>query len=341
MIIAESVMLIALLAVGIIASVSDCKTGIVPNVLILYSGIFAIIADAAYYTFFAHEFLVPFLLNTLIITAISLLLFYTHSFAGGDCKLIIVMALFYPTEKCLLYYGKYETLFFAVAFAIFFAYIYILVLSVAKLIKKPQKESFDNIRLNILQFVKSYCRAVIYISAVHLLSIIFRSLGVFLAAWVISALCILTAWITGRYSIFRNRYVLIAVLLVDTVLSFGFKTIPFSVRPENYVFVIVLMLCQTTIKTNLYDTVNVQALKPGMILSTFSSTLMYGSRFRGLPGISHEDLRDRMSSEQVEAVKRWANSRNVETVTIVKKIPFAVFILLGYTAYFLMWSFIK
>ena len=93
-----------------------------------------------------------------------------------------------------------------------------------------------------------------------------------------------------------------------------------------------------TIRTSLYEEVQITDIKKGMILSMGASLLMQRSRVRGLPGISSEDLKSRLTEEETESIKRWAKSKKIESLLIVKKIPFAVFIFLGFISYFLIWS---
>ena len=79
-----------------------------------------------------------------------------------------------------------------------------------------------------------------------------------------------------------------------------------------------------------------------MILSTASTLQMQTSRVRGLPGISHEDLRDRLTEEQANSVRRWGKTeKGNEMVTIMRRVPFALFLAIGYIVYFLMWSVLK
>lgn len=78
-----------------------------------------------------------------------------------------------------------------------------------------------------------------------------------------------------------------------------------------------------------------------MILSTTSSMLMQNSRVRGLPPISSEDLRSRLTEEQVGSIGRWASSRNISAVMVVRKIPFAIFIFAGFLSYFIIWEIVK
>lgn len=80
----------------------------------------------------------------------------------------------------------------------------------------------------------------------------------------------------------------------------------------------------------LYQEVKICDLKKGMILSSISSMLMQNSRVRGLPPISSEDLRSRLTEEQVESIGRWASSRNISAVTGCQENPFAMFIFAGF-----------
>jgi len=120
-----------------------------------------------------------------------------------------------------------------------------------------------------------------------------------------------------------------------------FRFLPFSLNPENYIMVVVLLIFQMTIKTILYEEIKIADLKKGMILSTISSMMMQNSRVRGLPPVSTEDLKSRLTEEQVNSICRWSKSRKIETITIVRKIPFAIFIFSGFLSYFVIWGVIK
>jgi hypothetical protein len=79
-----------------------------------------------------------------------------------------------------------------------------------------------------------------------------------------------------------------------------------------------------------YKEIKTENVKVGMILSAFTISKFYISKVKGLPKISTEDMRTRLTQENVEAVRRWRTSKYGEdTIVIVRKIPFAVFIFLG------------
>jgi preflagellin peptidase FlaK len=128
------------------------------------------------------------------------------------------------------------------------------------------------------------------------------------------------------------------VALVCLVLCIFFRRIPFSTNIENYVLVLALLLAKIIMSTNLYEEIPVSTLKKGNVLSFASSLEFQTSRFKNLPGISSENLSSRLNEDQVESIKRWAASRSVTSITVVKKIPFAIFLFIGYISYFLIWS---
>ena len=91
------------------------------------------------------------------------------------------------------------------------------------------------------------------------------------------------------------------------------------------------------IKPIIYERVRIDQLKKGMILTIYSSMLMQSSITRGLPGVSTEDLRSRLTETEVASIKIWAKATHTEELTVVKKIPFAIFISFGYLCYLIIW----
>lgn len=74
-----------------------------------------------------------------------------------------------------------------------------------------------------------------------------------------------------------------------------------------------------------------------MILSTVSTIIMQSSITKGLPSISTEDLKSRLTLDEIESIKIWARATHTKTLTIVRKIPFAIFISIGFISYFILW----
>lgn len=321
----------------IICTRSDVREGIIYNRILVVFTVAAVLIDSIYYAFFARDLLLDFLPNFVIISMVSLYLFYSHSFAGGDCKMIIVLALLYPARCYFVYGSSIVTLVFAIAFAIFAGYIYLLVSSIKAIATKKVKITVEYVKKFLCNFFKSYISAMIYIVLLNCVLMLCGRFGFFINVWVTRCICILVAWCVGRYPIFKKLFLLVPTLITVVVISVTTQIVPFSLNPENYVLVLVLLLCQMTIRTTIYETVHVNQLQKGMILTTLSSVLMQTSITKGLPGISTEDLKSRLTIEEIESIKIWAKATHTEELTVVKKIPFAIFVSIGFLIYFVLW----
>lgn len=341
MIIVEIIFIVALISLGIITSISDVKEGRIYNKILLLYALAGIVLDAVYYGYFARDLIWLYILNIGILLVISLVLFYTHSFAGGDCKLTLVMSVLYPANYYLVYGKTDVTLYFALCLAILYGYIYLLGFSVYSIIKGRAKLTREYVKGYLSAFLKSFLSASGYICLVNLLFIVIGMRGVYINEWIIRIVCMIVAWIVGKESKLKKWQIVVGIYCIDMVIGFILGFIPFSFNPENYILVILLLFCQMTIRTSLYEEVEICALKKGMILSSISSMLMQNSRVRGLPPISSEDLRSRLTEEQIASIGRWASSRNIMTVTVVRKIPFAMFIFVGFLSYFIIWGMVR
>ncbi len=341
MLLNEILYAIAFGILGVVVSITDMKEGRVYNKTLLVFTAIAVMLGIVYYGYFARDLIALFSLNIVLLAVICLTLFYTHSFAGGDCKLTIVMGLLYPANYYLMYGQNKLTIVFALGFAIFYGYLYLLATSIEELLKGRKKLTKEYIKNYLRSFIKSFVSAAVYISGVNLTMIILSINGIAINIWLIRLICIVIAWIVGKSSFLKKKSAVVSVVVVDIVLGFVIKTIPFSINPENYILVVILLLCQMTIRTNIYEDVLIENLKSGMILSSLSSMLMQNSRIRGLPKLSTEDLSSRLTENEVNSIKRWANSKKIDTLTVVRKIPFAIFIFLGFVSYFILWSVVK
>ena len=342
MLIIEYILLVLLLCLGIIAAFSDIRTGIIPNRLILIFALCGIVIDIVYYAVLVPDTAAIFLLNVLSTTIIGLCLYYTHALAGGDCKLIPVLSLLYPAGMYLEYGNNNVTLFAALCFAIFFGYMYLLFAAVWKLIIGETRFNKAYVFHIFKKYINSYITATMHVMCVNMILAIINRFFVRVDTWIVWIACIVTAWLSGRVRIFTNRILIVMVLALDIGMAVYLRLVPLSLNPRTYIFTAVLLLCQMTIRTNLYEQIQKSRIKKGMILSAFSSMMMQSSKITGLPGISTEDLRNRLTEEEAESVRRWGKSaKGVSEVSIVKKIPFAIFLAMGYACYFVIWRIVR
>ncbi|SCH58028.1 Flp pilus assembly protein%2C protease CpaA [uncultured Roseburia sp.] len=341
MIIIECLFMVALISLGIIVSISDVKDGYIYNKTLLFFAMIAIVLEIIYYGYFARDLLWLFVMNLGIITFIGMILFYTHSFAGGDCKLTIVMAMLYPANYYLVY-GKVEmTLYFALCIAILYGYFYLLGFSIYAVVKGRIKITKEYVKGYFASFFKSFISATGYICALNLLFMGIGIYGIYVNKWIPRIVCMMTAWLIGKSTILKKWSMVFGIYIIDIIVGILLGYIPFSFNLENYILVMILLLCQMMIRTSLYDEVQITDLKKGMILSSVSSMIMQNSRVRGLPPVSSEDLKSRLTEEQIASIGRWAGSRNIVSVTVVRKIPFAIFIFGGFLSYFIIWRVVR
>lgn len=339
MIFNELISLILVFALGVICSISDIRKGYIYNKILLVFFALGGISAVLYYILFARDYLLVYVSNLIIVSVCALALYYTHSFAGGDTKLVILMSLIFPARFYIIYDESQLTLVFVLCFALFLGYLYLLFTTVLRLIKKKSLLDGGYFKSYLIRFVKSYFVIMPY---VVLLTLISRLLTIYvfqINTLIEIGLCFILAWSINKSSLMKKWYVIIPTLIVDVILSVFLKIVPISLHPGNYVFTIVLVLFQMIIRTGLYNEIPTESVKASMILSTASSMLMQNSRVKNLPGISKENLKDRLTEEQAASIRRWGKTPSgQETVFIVRKIPFAVFLTIGYFCYLILWG---
>lgn len=335
----EIIMLVIMMVICIRASYTDIKYGLIYNRDIIFFAIPVVVCDVIYYGFFVTDILLDFAINVIVVVSVSIALFYFHCLAGGDVKLMILVALAYPARWYLSYSENNYTLIFIMGIAIIWGYLYLLFKAIYDLIRKKSKITKSYLLNYLIIFVKCFLRAVIFIAPWTYLTYFVEGFGIYINPWISRIVCIVISLTVGRLKFFSNKIVVGVVLAIDIVAGILLQRIPFSLDLSNYVLVFILLICQMTIKTDIYKEVRIDELEKGMILSLASSMMFQNSRVRGLPSVSSENLKDRLTEEEIDSIKRWAKNRDVDSVTVVQKIPFAVFIFLGILSYIaILWG---
>lgn len=327
------------LVLCIYASISDICFGIIRNKILAIAALYAFFANIVYYGLFAEDTAVDFLLNSTSVILIALLLFYTHIWAGGDCKLLCVLAMLLPARFYLIYDGQVFTLFFAILFAFFLGYLYLLGTFICRIVQRKILIDKINIRRSFFRFLRIYMLALIYISLFSLLyqEIIYKFLIINQLPMFLVNVCI--AWNVGHIKILKKPILVIPLTIAEIALLIFFHRVPLTLTVSNLVFVSVVVLLRLAIVQQNCELIPTKDVQPGMILSTATTMLMSQSKVKGLPKISTEDLRSRLSAQEVQNIYRWEHSvMGMSTVTIVRKIPFAIFISLGFVVYLIVWS---
>ena len=109
------------------------------------------------------------------------------------------------------------------------------------------------------------------------------------------------------------------------------------IRDSNYVIVLLAIFLRYLVSGYNYEEIQTSEVKKGMVLSYATVVGFMPSRVKGLPQTTSEDMSSRITEEEAEAVRRWEKSKyGKNSIIIVRKIPFAIFIVCGTISYIVM-----
>ena len=331
----EIIMFLVLLAFCIIASVSDLKFGIVKNSTIIIFLIISIILNMIDFLIFAPDRFILFFINVGIVCAASFFLYATGVWAGGDTKFTVCAALLFPTGFYLNDDIVSYKLIFAVVLSFAVGFIYLVFETAIDIIKYDSDESIIS-KKDVFNFLKNYfimLSNAYFISEV--LSLIEKLTGVSLSLFVFPAV-LAVAYFSNRLVFFRKLYYIVPLIAADIVLSFFTGKINLSFNVMTYVFLFVFAMLRIAVSKFNYKEINTSEVKKGMVLSAATVFGFRNSRVKNLPRFTTENLKSRLTQEEAEAVVRWENSKyGSPKVMIVRKIPFIIFISIGFIMYFI------
>lgn len=340
MIICEIIMITLTLVVCFVSSYTDIKSGKIYNSFLISIVVIDIILDSIYYFVF-NEYIIDFFVNILIIACLSIILYAFHIWAGGDSKMLIVALLSFPARWYVSVINSNYTLVFVVAFSFVAGYMYIIIDSIISAIKKKavilQKDFLDYFK----QFFINYLAIINYLWIFNLFDIIYFSKYIMLDFIAYFAIGLLISLIISKTKILRSIYFIAPIFIINVAIGIILKIGLYQIDYKNYVFVITFEIIRFFASKYNYIEIETKNIKPGMILSTASSVLINMSKSESIPGISKEDQRNRLTVSESEAVIAWGKSRyGAKKITIVRKIPFAIFISLGVIIYSTLGGFI-
>ena len=337
MMIIECLLFLIGVLVGTYGTVRDLRYGKVPNKLLWMALIPVAVLNVLYYGMFATGEAWIFGVNMAVIIAVSLLFYATHIWGGGDSKLLILLAMTIPTGS--YFYVAEETLpLLSMVILIFsLGYVYLIIHSLVCAVRGEQSLRTKIDRTYIRDFCKNYIIGSVYLTFVmHMVSrflgdfyiqnqMLFLFVNVFISMLIFSC------------SIFKNIWLVAVCAVADVVLAISSHTLLVSGQLWAYLIMVVLIVLRELMSGFNYQKIAIADLKPGMILSAASIVLMLPSGIEGLPADTSEDLRGRLTGEHIEAIHKWQKRRKkYQELTIVRKIPFAAFIALGYLVFVLM-----
>ena len=331
----EIIMLSVLLSLCVIASVSDIQNGIVRNKTILLFFAISLALNIIAFVIYAPDRFLSFLVNIAMISLISMVLYGLGVWAGGDVKFSICAATLYPSGFYLHEDRvKYNLpLVLALAFAVGFFY---LIFETFKDIVSDKEQKQIIKKNDVLGFLKSY---LVLMCHSYLFSELFTLINIHTSKD-LSILVLPIAFLIAYYSdkipfLYKISY-LLPLLAVNVTITFLTKQINLSKDIYTYVLIFLFALIRIAVSKFNYKEIKTDDVRKGMVLSAPTVMLFMNSKVKGLPLYTTEDLRSRLSQEEADAVIRWKKSKYGQpTVYIVRKIPFIIFISIGFILYFL------
>lgn len=333
----EFFMFLITVLVCIYSSVSDLKNGVVLNKVLCLAIVPILIFDVLYYGFLNKEYIVEFAINFFIISIFAILLYATHIWGAGDSKLLIFIALSTPVGIYYHYGNERASLLALLIFVFSIGYLFLLIESIIFKIKKTESFKSEINKNMILEFVKDYIIGGIYLTLFA--SVMSRMFAEFYYdnQILFSVLNIFIVMLIFDVEIFRKTWALGMSFVADIAIMLSSKQNIFATEPWIYIVIALLFILRQLISQYNYKRIQVEKLKPRMIISAANVIQMSGSKIANMPSGITEDLRSRLTEEEVCAVKKWYNQhKDFEYITIVSKIPFAIFISLGYLFFVLL-----
>ena len=329
MILCEAILISIVLIMGICVTTTDIRQGIIQNKVLIKAFVGGMLINGIYYFVYAKEFRSLYFINLFAICIISILLYQFHFWAAGDSKLLICLTSLVPAR----FYdigNKTNVPGLTMLIIIFLlAYFYVIGDTIVHVFKKAKK--YKGVVLSpkvVLQFLKNYVVSILYLGGLTkiflvVLQEIYKQNQLFF-----TFLNIFVALFIQKCQFLKKWYSLGIIVLWNIAYhqKFGFQ----GVSIKSYIILLIVLVIRYFLSWYNYEEIPTSEVRKGMVLSYGTVAKFLPSRVKHLPHHTNEDMSSRLKEEQVDAIKRWENSKyGEETIIIVRKIPFAIFIVLG------------
>ena len=236
------------------------------------------------------------------------------------------------------YKGNHVTATAVIMILIFsLAYLYIIGESVYLAIKEKNAFTKHMVKINgkqmLCQYIKCACMVTMFSTAVKLAAPQFYAFNKELMMIVNMVVVLLCCDI----KFLDKPLPLICLSLLTILFIFAANAARLGVNLTIYPVVLPVLLLRFFAERYNYKTIPTADAEKGMVLSYATVVSFAPSAVKGLPTQTTEDIRSRLSEEEADSIRRWATSKYGQpTITIVRKIPFAIFISGGTAVYTLI-----
>ncbi|SNU06185.1 hypothetical protein SAMN06297422_10673 [Lachnospiraceae bacterium] len=327
----EVLSIILLILLCSISIYTDYKKGLIYNRVLLIIGIPLIVLNFVSIFIDRPEKLTKYILLVLISIGISIFLYMFKIWAGGDFKLFSVIILGMPYSYVLKSINDLSYIFIVLLFSFSFGYIFLIGESLVHMIK--EKRSAKSIVLSSLVEFKNYLKIYVCILFFnHITDTIYSALFQNqIPVWVQVGLNIGFIVLIRKLDILKYKSVMITFLLADLILgAFSFEMFSDYRVYVTWGIIIFILMTRAMVQKYNYKEIKYTELKKGMILSTVSSISLANEKKLKFCRLSDESLDSRLAQEEVEDILIFCSqNEKYNNITIVKKIPFALFLSLA------------
>jgi len=290
------------------------------------------------------QYITNYCINIIISVIISFSFYYFKIWSAGDAKLFLAIIIIIPyniynVEKTNLFPALYLLI---IIFSI--GFFYVVLETLVLWVKDKKRIQIFKLKIkNIKQIIINYFMGYFVILFINNITLKFvpdfriNNGGLML-------ICNMLILFFLYRIIKRKRKTLIIMslfLIANLTYYFIFGLRIYSINLKMFVFVLSIMLFRSFAEKYNYEEIRIENLKPRMILSFESVLKFYSSRVKGLPHSTDETTDSRLTTNEVNSIKRWSKTkRGQDTIVIVRHMPFAPFILIGEIMFFIFRLFI-
>ena len=329
---------------GVVSTITDFKNKKIYNKNIIYALMASLFIYIVLWKQITVQYITNYCINIIISVIISFSFYYFKIWSAGDAKLFLAIIIIIPyniynVEKTNLFPALYLLI---IIFSI--GFFYVVLETLVLWVKDKKRIQIFKLKIkNIKQIIINYFMGYFVILFINNITLKFvpdfriNNGGLML-------ICNMLILFFLYRIIKRKRKTLIIMslfLIANLTYYFIFGLRIYSINLKMFVFVLSIMLFRSFAEKYNYEEIRIENLKPRMILSFESVLKFYSSRVKGLPHSTDETTDSRLTTNEVNSIKRWSKTkRGQDTIVIVRHMPFAPFILIGEIMFFIFRLFI-
>lgn len=329
---------------GVVSTITDFKNKKIYNKNIIYALMASLFIYIVLWKQITVQYITNYCINIIISVIISFSFYYFKIWSAGDAKLFLAIIIIIPyniynVEKTNLFPALYLLI---IIFSI--GFFYVVLETLVLWVKDKKRIQVFKLKIkNIKQIIINYFMGYFVILFINNITLKFvpdfriNNGGLMLICNML-ILFFLYRIIKGK----RKALIIMSLFLIANLtyyFIFGLRI--YAINLKMFVFVLSIMLFRSFAEKYNYEEIRIENLKPRMILSFESVLKFYSSRVKGLPHSTDETTDSRLTTNEVNSIKRWSKTKKgQDTIVIVRHMPFAPFILIGEIMFFIFRLFI-